>query len=80
MIKTSRRAPILRFTQDKPCGRLIFVSLAWMLLDGLTAKLTGGNGAQRNCRPVQRLVRRIGPISCYNQDELYIRPCSTSLR
>ena len=24
----------------------------------LTAKLTGGNGAQRNCRPVQRLVRQ----------------------
>ena len=22
----------------------------------LTTKLTGGNGAQRNCRPVQRLV------------------------
>src|SRR5690554_2520169 len=23
---------------------------------GITTKLTGGNGAQRNCRPVQRLV------------------------
>ncbi len=28
------------------------------LADSLTPKLTGGNEAQRNCRPVKRLVRR----------------------
>ena len=27
-------------------------------IDHLTIKLTGGNGAQRNCRPVERIVMR----------------------
>src|SRR5690554_625953 len=33
---------VVEFTHNSPCR--------------LTTKLTGGNGAQRNCRPVQRLV------------------------
>ena len=32
-------------------------------LDALTIKLTGGNEAERNCRPVQRLVRRFFPLA-----------------
>jgi len=29
---------------------------------GLTTKLTGGNGAQQNCRPVEHLVSGTLPI------------------
>jgi len=42
--RSSTPAPI---AQDRASG------------SALSTKLTGGNGAQRNCRPVQRLVSHL---------------------